>query len=96
MNILENANNYMDEEEQGEVYYYFINRDERGEFYADVRDSEDNTVFELKTSDDPNEGDEDFLANVGMKHTKDIEGLEDHLKEIGTIPKDASLEAGQY
>lgn len=27
--------------------HYYINKDERGEFAADVRDEDDNTVFEF-------------------------------------------------
>ena len=30
------------------VYRYFINLDERGEFYADVRNVRDRSIFEIK------------------------------------------------
>jgi hypothetical protein len=43
----------------GPIYGYYINLDERGDFYADVRDENDQTVFELKSEDEEPEYDEE-------------------------------------
>ena len=67
-------------------YEYFINLDERGEFYADVRDPDGNTVFEVK-------GFEVFEDGF-VDHKYDLESLEDHLHMLGFMPKGVSLVRG--
>lgn len=95
--LAEHANRFMPEDYDDDYpkFYYHINLDERGEFYADVRDENDKTVFEIKY--DPNdpdfEEDPDFFINMGMKHTEDIKGLEEHLKELDIIPADGELKS---
>ena len=69
-------------------YKYFINLDERGEFYADVRDPDGNTVYEIH-------GFAFFEAGF-MKHKDDLEGLEDHLHMQGVMPKGATLVRGNF
>lgn len=51
---------------------YFINLDERGEFFADVRDYDGNTIYEIRGYES--------LSYIGMKNSKDIESLEKFLK----------------
>jgi hypothetical protein len=34
------------------LYGYYVNLEERGQFYADVRDEKDQTVYEIKNEDD--------------------------------------------
>jgi hypothetical protein len=53
------------------VDYYHINLDERGEFYADVRKNDKDTVFEIKGFD--------IFEDGFMKHKKDMNGLKDYL-----------------
>ena len=91
--LAERANRFMPEDydEDYPVYYYYINLDERGEFYADVRDENDKTVFEIKIGSDNDNP--DVLLDIGMKHTEDINGLEKHLKELDIIPDDAELKS---
>lgn len=64
-------------------YFYYINLDERGEFYADVRDSKGETVFEIKGSE--------IFEDGFMKHKSDLRGLESYLKDLEVIPGDASV-----
>lgn len=52
-------------------YEYHVNLDERGEFYADVRDAKGCTVFEIHGHDIFDDG---FMA-----HGSDVKGLEDYL-----------------
>jgi hypothetical protein len=65
------------------LYGYYINLDERGCFYADVRNHQGTTVFEIKTGGDLLD-DLDF-DDYNMKHKNDIQGLEKFLKECQII-----------
>jgi hypothetical protein len=53
------------------TYFYHIDLDERGYFYADVRKNDENTVFEIKGFD--------IFEDGFMKHKKDMNGLKDYL-----------------
>ena len=67
-------------------YEYFINLDERGEFDADVRDPDGNTVFEIKGFE--------IFEDGFMEHKHDLEGLEDLLHMQRVMPKGATLVRG--
>lgn len=56
------------------TYEYFINLDERGEFYADVRDLGGNTVIEIKGFD--------IFEDGYMKNKNDLAGLLDYMIEV--------------
>lgn len=71
-------------------YFYYINLDERGDFYADVRDENDNTVYEIKSIEQLNE----LIDNGFMRHSKDIEYLESYLMNIEFINSKDTLEFG--
>ncbi len=63
-------------------YFYYINLDERSEFYADVRrenagNQDGDTVFEINGFE--------ILDDGYMKHKRDIHGLENYLKDLGLI-----------
>ena len=64
------------------TYYYYINKDERGEFNADVRDENDNTVFET---------DEQIFEDGFLRNKTDISGLEKHLKSLEIIGKNDNI-----
>jgi len=65
----------------GEKYEYYVNLDERGEFYADVRDPDEQTVFEIHGFD--------IFEDGWMKHKNDIDGLKKYLEHLGIMgPKD--------
>lgn len=90
--VSEELNNEIIEEwEQDQekiTFHYFIDLDERGEFYADIRDNEGNTVYEIKTNE---EGTIDLIDNGFIKNTKDLLGLEKYLKKMNIIPHDSKL-----
>jgi hypothetical protein len=69
-------------------FTYHINLDERGEFYADVRDSDGNTVFEIRSEDD---GSISLIEDGFMADKHDMEGLADHLKDMGIMESDDNL-----
>lgn len=66
------------------IYAYHINLDERGTFYADVRNSSGKTVFEIKI--DGSDGDESNIFEDGfMKHKHDMAGLKEYLVSLGIM-----------
>jgi hypothetical protein len=81
------------------TYMYHINLDERGTFYADVRNSSGKTVFEIKIDDstDPNydHGDGGNIFTDGfMKHKHDMDGLRQYLIHLGVMsPKTRLVDA---
>lgn len=68
------------------IYGYCINLDERGEFYADLRNAHQETVWEIRV--DQGEDIEDVSGGY-MRHRRDHQGLETWLKDIGVIEPDA-------
>ena len=72
------------------LYGYYINLDERGMFYADVRDSSAATVFEIRLGDNLLDEDSDF-EDYGMRNKEDISGLEKFLKECQIIKTTGAL-----
>ena len=62
---------------------YFINLDERGEFYADVRDESNNTIFEIKGFD--------IFEDGWMRNKNDLMGLRNHLVGLGVMKDDDYL-----
>ena len=65
------------------TYLYFINLDERGEFYADVRDDGNNTIFEIKGLD--------IFEDGWMRNKNDLMGLRNHLVALGVMKDDDYL-----
>lgn len=71
-------------------YTFHVNLDERGSFYADVRNSNGKTVYELKA-----DGEElEQVVDGFMKHRTDIDGLGEYLHDLGFMPKNATLVKG--
>lgn len=58
-------------------FFYFINLDERGEFQADVRNDQGETVFEIEGFD--------IFEDGFMKHKRDTHNLEKYLYDLGII-----------
>ncbi len=58
-------------------YKYYINLDERGEFFADVRDENENTIFEIRGFD--------MFEDGFMKNKHDVDGLREYLIDNGFI-----------
>ena len=80
------------------TFTYQIDLDERGVFKAHVDDPDGKTVYSISNEDeDPetgetSDGETPEVRDGFMKHGRDVKGLEQHLKELGVIPKDANLE----
>lgn len=75
----------------GPIYGYYVNLDERGSFYADVRDAGGKTVFEVRAG---NELDDDVSSLVDdgfMRDLRDTQGLTDYLRSMSVIPADAQV-----
>ena len=68
-------------------FYYFINLNERGCFYADVRDKEENTVYEIF--------DTQMVEDGYLKHMQDITGLHHYLTQFGILPPGSTMGRGQ-
>jgi len=72
---------------EGKTYSYNVNLDERGSFYADVRDPKGKTVFNVRGGEEL-EPDESSLVDDGfMKNFRDVQGLQDYLRDVGVIGK---------
>lgn len=76
---------------EGVQFDYFVNLDERGQFYADVRNDYGNTVFAIRSEDDGNVG---TVEDGFMKHTRDLDGLRDYLIFLGIMTEDDTLVMG--
>lgn len=70
------------------TFGYSINLDERGEFYADVRDASGETIFEIHAPDE--EGCSIFEDGF-MRHKTDLAGLQFYLVDLGVIPKGSAI-----
>jgi len=75
-------------------FQYFINLDERGSFYADVRNTSGKTVFEIKAGDSLPEGETSIFEDGFMKHKDDLDGLKKYLVELGIMKPNQKLVRG--
>jgi len=66
-------------------YEYVINLNERGSFYADVRDERGKTVFEVRGGNELDSDESSIVDDGFMRHFEDVSGLEDYLRELGVI-----------
>lgn len=67
---------------------FYINLDERGEFYADIRDMDGVTVWEVRSDDDGSL----WPVEYGyMRNKEDLEGLSEYLSSVGIIPEWAEI-----
>lgn len=97
--MVDNCPEYSDGAFEPRIFGYYINLDERGEFYADIRNKIGMTVFAIRTDG----SDEDLLGPDGvMRHKDDIDqlrktlisqqviGIDDEL--LGMVEFEAKLE----
>lgn len=73
------------------LYGYYINTDERGDFYADVRNADGQTVFEIRAGDSLGEDESSIFEDGFMRNKDDLPGLTDYLRSLGVIPQDAEV-----
>ena len=74
-------------------YTYHINLNERGCFYADVRDADGKTVFEVKGGDELPEGESSLVEDGFMRHLTDVDGLAEYMRSLGYSVESLSLAA---
>lgn len=71
------------------IYVYVVNLDERGDFYADVRNARTGeTVYEIESDED---GSIEPITDGNMIHKDDLEGLKKYLVSIKIIEDDSAL-----
>ena len=71
-------------------YYYYINLNERGEFNADIRDTNDTTLYEIASSDHLN----DLVEDGHMRHYHDVTSLKAYLIDMSILPADCKVYRG--
>ncbi len=73
------------------IFTHHINLDERGSYYADVRDAKGETVFVIKSGNELEEGGSDIFDDGFMKHKGDMVGLKDYLISLGIMTSQDTL-----
>jgi len=69
------------------LYGYSINLDERGGFYADVRDESGETIFEIRDGNELGEDESSIFEDGFMRGKNDLDGLASYLISIKLIPE---------
>jgi len=70
------------------VFDYHVNLNERGSFYADVRDEiTGKTIYEVKEGNELEDGETSLVEDGFMKHNLDTVGLADYLRSLKIIGK---------
>lgn len=82
---------FEDDKPGAPIYGYYINLDERGDFYADVRDSDGQTVFEIRAGNSLLEDVSSIFEDGFMRDKNDLAGLTEYLRELGVIQQDAQV-----
>lgn len=70
------------------IFGYYVNLDERGEFYADVRRPDGTTVYEVRI---PDEDGGSIIEDGYMSHKEDTTGLSTYLQCLGVIPLEGEV-----
>lgn len=73
------------------LFGYFVDLDERGSFFADVRNSQGQTVFEVRAGDSLGEDESSLIDDGFMRGNRDLDGLSSYLRDMGVIPAGASV-----
>jgi hypothetical protein len=67
------------------TFEYHINLNERGSFFADVRNTSGKTVFTIKAGNELEEGESSIFEDGFMKHIHDMDGLGEYLVSLGIM-----------
>lgn len=73
------------------LFGYYINLDERGDFYADVRDTDGKTLYEIKAGSSLGEDESSIFDDGFMKDKNDIAGLTIYLRSLDIIPANGQV-----
>jgi len=71
------------------LYKYYVNLDERGEFFADLRTPNDDSLWEADT-----QAMTELIEGGFMQHKTDIASLCFHLIDCGVLPKQSKIVMG--
>lgn len=77
------------------TYKYYINLDERGSFYADVRNENGKTIFKIKAGNELGPDESSIFEDGWMKHKNDLVGLKNYLVHLGIMKPNQNLVKGQ-
>lgn len=72
---------------QIKILKYYVNLDERGEYYADIRDENENTILEIDTEY------AQFLSDENVK-LHNLTSVWNYFRSIGMIPCNSILTKG--
>jgi hypothetical protein len=92
--VLQEEKNYEESENRVKTYQYYINLDERGSFYADIRDENGNSVFDIKAGNVLDSYETSVFQDGFMKDKNDLQGLKNYLVLMGIMKKEDSLIKG--
>lgn len=73
------------------LFGYYVNLDERGSFYADLRNEHGDSVYSVYGGNMIDEDDMSLVEMGYMTDFKDTSGLHEYLSEMGIIPKSAEV-----
>lgn len=73
------------------IFGYYINLDERGDFYADVRDTDGKSIFEINAGNRLGEDESSIFEDGFMRDKNDVAGLTDYLRSLKVIPDDGKV-----
>lgn len=73
------------------IFGYYIDLDERGDFVADVRNTEGKTVFEIRAGNSLGEDESSIFEDGFMRDKNDVSGLTDYLRSMEVISADARV-----
>ena len=73
------------------TYSYYINLNERGSFYADVRNQNGKTVFEIKAGNELGPDETSIFDDGYMKNIHDMQGLKEYLVSLGIMKENQKL-----
>ena len=76
---------------KGGLYGYYINDDERGSFFADVRNPKGSTIFEIRAGNSLEEDESSIFDDGFMCDKGDVAGLTTYLIDLGVIPKESQI-----
>jgi len=73
------------------TYSYHINLNERGSFYADVRNQNGKTIFEIKAGNELGPDETSIFDDGYMKNIHDMQGLKKYLVSLGIMKESQKL-----
>ena len=72
-------------------YTYVIDLNERGEFHAHVENKKGKIIYCFSNEEEGESCGVWLVSDGFMKHTKDVDGLQEYLIDMKIIPADSTL-----